>query len=122
MNTSTSTSPAISSPDADPAVVEPSELAPLPELEEVPQSRSFEVWARIKKSSKYYYQGLVNPYNPKSKARFFKLNYFTPPRVPDFRVWRDQHCLHFNGNAYRLEDCELYLRDAKDETRFVRIV
>jgi hypothetical protein len=101
------------------------ELAPLPEaaeLEEIPQVRNIEVWATIKKSSKYYHQGLVDPTNPRSKPRFFKLSHFTPLfRGDGLSLSRDAYVLHFNSNAYRIEDCMLFLRAADDAKMFLRI-
>jgi hypothetical protein len=99
-----------------------SELSELPELEEIPQVRSFEVWVRIKKSSKYYHQGLTDPTNPSSKPRFFKLAYFTPLLHLGHKLSRDAYVLHFNGNAYRIEDCEIFLRDSAHAENFVRLV
>lgn len=98
-----------------------SELAPLPELEEIPCVRNFDVVCRLKKSSKYYHQGLVDPTNPKSAPRFFRLGHFTPS-THGFALCRDGYFLHFNSNSYRIEDCEIYLRDTTNPKNFVRMV
>src|SRR5947207_3093080 len=92
-----------------------------PELEAIPQVRSFEVWVRLKKSSKYYHQGLIDPTNRKSTPRFFKLSYFTPLRLGS-KLSRDAFILHFNGNTYRIEDCEFFLRDPSNAENYVRIL
>lgn len=95
----------------------PEDLAPLPELEEIPQVKNVEVWARLKKSSKYYRQGLIDATNSKSRALFWRLEYFTPstgPGVVMTSLMRDSYCLRFNNNNYRLEDCELYLVEARE--------
>ena len=91
-----------------------------PELEDIPECRKIEVWARIRKSSKYYHQGLVDPTNSKSEVRFFKLAWFNP-LFCGLALSKDQFCLHFNGNQYRLEDCEIFLRDATDPKKFLRL-
>lgn len=96
---------------------ETNELMPLPELEEIPTVRNFDVVARLKKSSKYYEQGL----DQNSKPRFFRLEYFMPSRF-GLALSRDAYILHFNGNAYRIEDCELFLCDPKNPKSFIRIV
>jgi len=93
-----------------------------PELEEIPNIKNFEVWVRIKKSSKYFHQGLTDPTNAESKPGFFKLSYFTPMgRQVGLKLSRDSYVLHFNGNTYRIEDCEIYLRDATNAENFVRL-
>lgn len=94
----------------------------MPELEPIPNVRNFQVWVRIKKSSKYYHQGLVDPTQQRSKQRYFKLSYFTPLLTVGTKLCRDAYLLHFNGNAYRIEDCELFLRDATNAENFVRLV
>jgi hypothetical protein len=80
---------------------------------------AFEVWVRLKKSSKYYHQGLQDSTDPKSKPVFFKLDGFEPQRA--MGLMSDQHLLKFNSNSYQREDCEFYLVDPKDTKRFVRI-
>lgn len=97
-----------------------SELHDLAELEEIPQVREIEVWAQIKKSSKYYHQGLVDVTNSKSKPRFFRLEYLTP--LNTLSLSRDAYVLHFNSNTYRIEDCMLFLRSADNPKQFLRIL
>lgn len=94
----------------------------MPEMEQIPSVRNPEVWVRLKKSSKYYHQGLTDPTNSKSAPRFFKLGYFTPLRTVGTKLCRDAYVLHFNGNAYRIEDCEIFLRDPANAKNFVRLV
>jgi hypothetical protein len=94
----------------------------LPNLEEIHDSDNFEVWVRIKKDSKYYYQGLVDPTDDSSKARFFKLRRFSPFSKFGLALCRDIHVLHFNGNAYTLDDCELFLVDVSNRRLFLRIL
>ncbi|HYG23386.1 MAG TPA: hypothetical protein VEH04_11435 [Verrucomicrobiae bacterium] len=96
-----------------------SELIAKPELEEIPAIRKIQIFVRIKKSSKYYHQGLTDPTDPESKPQFFKLDYFTPGR--SMALQEDGYFLHFNNNAYRLIDCELFLRSEKDAKHFLRI-
>lgn len=100
---------------------ETNELTSLPELEEIPSVRNFDVVARLKKTSKYYHQGLTDPTDVKSKPRFFRLEYFMPSGF-GLALSRDAYILHFNGNAYRIEDCELFLCDPKNLKNFIRIV
>jgi hypothetical protein len=101
---------------------ETNELIPLPELEETPTVRNFDMVSRLKKSSKYYHQGLTDPTNAKSKPRFFRLEYFTPLSRLGLALSRDAYILHFNGNAYRIEDCEIFLCDPKNTKNFIRIL
>jgi hypothetical protein len=96
-------------------------LEPLPELEEIPCVRNFDVWARLKKSSKYYYQGLEDPTNSKSKPRFFQLECFHPSTFGT-KLCRDGYLLRFNNNQYRIEDVELFLVDPKNTKHFLRIL
>lgn len=81
---------------------------------------NFEVWVRLKKTSKYYHQGLVDPHADKPKARFFKLDAFVP--VAGMGLSRDAYSLKFNSNSYRLEDCEVFLVNPKDTRAFMRIL
>lgn len=78
--------------------------------------REFEVCVRLKKSSKYYDQGL----GANGAPRYFKLESFSPQCVPGLIC--DGYFLHFNNNTYRTEDCEFYLVDPTDRKRFVRIL
>jgi hypothetical protein len=96
------------------------ELHALPELEEIPRSRDFEVLARLKKSSKYHHQGLVDPTDSKSERQFFKLESFTPGSFGQ-ALSLDSYSLRFNNNQYRIEDCELFLRDAANPKWLLRI-
>jgi hypothetical protein len=93
----------------------------MPELEAIPCVRDFEVLARLKKSSKYYAQGLTNPCDSKSKPRFFRLSYFNPTRFGT-ALSRDAYLLHFNNNTYRIEDVELFLVDPKNAKNFLRLL
>ena len=94
----------------------------MPELEEIPTVRNFDVVARLKKTSKYYHQGLTDPTDAKSKPRFFRLEYFTPNMRLGLALSRDAYSLHFNGNAYRIEDCEIFLLDPKNTKNYIRIL
>lgn len=89
------------------------------ELVKVRPVTAFQVWVRLKKSSKYYGQGLQDQTDGKSKPMFFKLDAFEPQRA--MGLMSDSHLLKFNSNSYRREDCEFYLVDPKDTKRFVRI-
>lgn len=90
------------------------------ELEEIRPVVAYEVWVRLKKSSKYYHQGLQDPSDDKSKAMFFKLDAFEPQR--GMALMSDCHLLKFHSNSYRREDCEFFLVDPKDTKRFLRIL
>jgi hypothetical protein len=92
------------------------------QLEEMPQVRNFDVWVRLKKSSKYYSQGLTDPTNSKSKPRFFRLDRFEPQSRIGTALSRDGYFLKFNGNSYRIEDVEVFLVDPKNTKHFLRIV
>ena len=97
-------------------------IAYVPQLETIPDSARIEVWARIKKSSKYYQQGLTDDCEGPPKAAFFRLTSFCPvPRQREM-LWRGSYVLRFNDNNYRLEDCELFLVDGKDRQILFRIV
>jgi hypothetical protein len=72
----------------------------------------FEVVVAIKKSSKYFHQGLEDPTNRKSKRRFFKLSSFFPS---------GSYVLNFNSNVYPVEDCEFFLRDRTNPEHLLRI-
>jgi len=63
---------------------------------------AFNLFARIKKSSRYYSQGLEVPHDPKSKAILFP--------VEDLFPGGDiSHPVRFNNNRYPLEDVELFV-------------
>jgi hypothetical protein len=94
----------------------------MPDLEPVPEVSNIQIYARIKKSSKYYHQGLMDVTDRTSERLFFKLQSFVVPWKPDFSLHRDSYSLRLNNNNYRLEDVELYLRDSKDLKRFIRIL
>lgn len=89
------------------------------ELVEVRPVVSFQVWVRLKKSSKYYHQGLEDCTDSKSKPMFFKLDGFVPQQ--GMALMSDQHSLKFHSNSYRREDCEFFLVDPKNPKAFVRI-
>jgi hypothetical protein len=97
-----------------------------PEWEPIPQIRAFEVWVRLKKSSKYYRQGLQDQTDSKPKPRFFKLDHFIPQ--PSFKLEKvdtsytgGAYQLHFNRNSYRVADCEFFLVDPTNPKNFLRI-
>ena len=85
------------------------------ELVEVRPVIVFEVWVRLKKSSKYYHQGLLE----NGKPAFFKLDGFNPQS--GMALMSDCHSIRFNSNSYRREDCEFFLVDPKNTKAFVRI-
>lgn len=85
------------------------------ELVEVRPVIAFEVWVRLKKSSKYYGQGQRED----GKAAFFKLDGFEPQKA--MGLMSDRHLLRFNNNSYRREDCEFFLVDPKNTRAFVRV-
>lgn len=61
---------------------------------------TIEMWARIKKSSKYYEQGL----NAQRKPIFF------PVESLFANKFEENYVVRFNCNQYRLEDVELWVR------------
>jgi len=77
-----------------------------PVLEPIPKAfPPFKLMATIKKSSKYYHQGLSDPYNRKSKPRAFVV---TAILLSD----ADGYDFKFNSNAYRREDVTLWIEVA----------
>ncbi len=83
-----------------------SDIPPIVKPELVPIERArppFSLWAMIKKSSKYYHQGLTDPTNGKSKPRVFQITSIIIEQCDgyDFRM---------NGNQYRREDLVLYIK------------
>ena len=81
----------------------------MPELEEIPVVRApFELWATIKKSSKYYHQGLADPTNRKSKPVPFKIQMVLMTDIDSYDFKGGP------GGAYRREDLQLLIkRDGK---------
>lgn len=59
---------------------------------------TIELWAKIKKGSKYYRQGL----DAQEKPIYFP--------VESLFEQTGEYCLRFNSNAYRLEDVNLFVR------------
>ena len=64
----------------------------------------FEMWATIKKSSKYYRQGLADQTDPKSKPVPFKIHGVV---MEEFDSYDFKGGV---GGAYRREDLQLYVR------------
>lgn len=99
------------------------ELQTLPseEFVELKPVREFEVWARIKKSSKYYNQGLRDCNKLKAGVRMFKVRSFDQSFHGD-KLDKEKYSLHFNGNHYRLADVEIFLVDPTQPDRRLRIL
>lgn len=101
-----------------------SELAPLPELEEVPilNTSQLELWAEIKRSSKYFRQGLKQSHSFKPYGSTFDETPVGKPMRFRVRTIYDapgEYIVRFNGNVYRLADLTLFVRFASG--RFLRI-
>ncbi len=76
-----------------------------PRLEPIPRVRPpFALYATIKKSSKYYHQGLSDPTNGKSKPRAFEITSINS--MPDC----DGYDYRLNNNQYRREDLQLWVK------------
>ncbi len=76
-----------------------------PELEPIPRVLPpFAIYATIKKSSKYYHQGLSDPTNGKSKPRAFEITSINA--IPD----SDGYDYRLNNNQYRREDLQLWVK------------
>jgi len=79
-------------------------FAPKQELVEIPKARPpFEIWATIKKSSKYYNQG-VDPNDPKRRPVAFKISAIM---ATEFDGYDFKGGL---GGAYRREDLQLWVK------------
>ncbi len=66
----------------------------------VPEEREVELFARIRKSSEYYHQGL----DKNNKPRIFKIEAIRPGFL----------CFRLNSNNYSSHDLAFYVRDVKD--------
>jgi len=106
--------PAATEPTIEWDATNPSAIGPLPELEPEPEpapTGGTEIWAEIKRSSKYFSQG-------------WKLSHRIPPGPNNWETTRegkplrflarfvddgDEYLIAFNGNRYRLEDVSLFV-------------
>jgi hypothetical protein len=74
-------------------------------LEPIPRARPpYKLFATIKRSSKYYHQGLSDPTDSKSKPVAFEV--FAINAIPDC----DGYDYRFNSNQYRREDIDLWIQ------------
>jgi len=76
------------------------------DFEPIPKFRPpFELWAQIKKSSKYYCQGLVILPGKKPVARKFPIT-----SIQHCDPLDDSYIFGMNGNRYRREDIQLFVK------------
>ena len=85
----------------------PEKAATEQDFEPIPKFRPpFELWGQIKRSSKYYYQGLVILPGKKSVARKFPITSILAS-CGDFI---DAYTWGMNGNRYRRQDLQLFVK------------
>ncbi len=71
-----------------------------PDLIPVPENRGVELFAKIKRTSKYYYQGL----DQNGKPRAFKID----------AIQYGSHSFRMNSNNYRSQDLTFWVKGVED--------
>ncbi len=72
---------------------------PAPDLVPVPENRKVELFAKIKRTSKYYYQGLGQDGKPIA----FKID----------AIQYGSHAIRMNSNNYRCQDLTFWVKDVE---------
>jgi hypothetical protein len=97
------------------------ELTHETQLEEAPRVRYFEVWCRLKKSSKYYHQGLTDPANSKSKPGLLSSGILSP-RTTAARIYAAMATFSTSiATATALRIVSFFLVNPKNPKHFLRI-